>query len=272
MTALRLLSTLVLTATLAARGAAFPLSEADVRAALESRDATLVMIDSASGVASVVGPDLATTPLPPCSTFKIWNTLIGTECGVAPAPHAPFYTWDKVAREYPDWNRDLTLREAFQVSCVPAFQALARRIGPDRMRAWIDRIGYGDRDVSAGPDVFWLPAPGRRTVLITPREQAELIRRLIRRELPFSETSCAALREVMLVHRTPRGTLYGKTGTGRLDTEPRRLGWFVGWIERDGSRIAFAAAVRGDDITGKDVRARVERLLTRQGWLDPVRP
>ena len=61
------------------------------------------------------------------------------------------------------------------MSCVPAFQALAHRIGPQTMQRWLDRLGYGDRDLSAGIDVFWLPAPGRKTLLISPYESVDLV-------------------------------------------------------------------------------------------------
>ena len=33
------------------------------------------------------------------------------------------------------------------------------------MQIWIDRIGFGDRNTSAGVDVFWLPAKGRSNVM-----------------------------------------------------------------------------------------------------------
>lgn len=48
---------------------------------------------------------------------------------------------------------------------MPAFQDLARQIGAERMQIWIDRIGFGDRNTSAGVDVFWLPAKGRSNVM-----------------------------------------------------------------------------------------------------------
>ena len=112
----------------------------------------------------------------PCSTFKIWNTLIGIESGIISSPDQPFYQWDGEKRSISAWNRDLTLREAFQASCVPAFQNLARQIESERMQYWLDRIEYGDRDTSAGIDVFWLPSKGRKTILISPTEQAQLVK------------------------------------------------------------------------------------------------
>jgi len=64
---------------------------------------------------------------PPCSTFKIWNALIGLEYGIITSLDEKFYTWDGVTRSIPDWNKNLILREAFKVSCVPAFQNLAQK-------------------------------------------------------------------------------------------------------------------------------------------------
>ena len=114
-------------------------------------------------------------------------TGIGLEEGLVASPEQSFYEWDGVERSIPAWNQDLSLREAFQASCVPAFQQLARRIGPDRMQKWIEKIGYGNRDISAGIDVFWLPAKGRQTILISPKEQARLIQRIIAGDVPMSE-------------------------------------------------------------------------------------
>jgi beta-lactamase class D len=123
------------------------------------------------------------------STFKIWNTLIGLENGIISSAEDAFYKWDGETRSIPEWNKDLTLKEAFQGSCVPAFQNLARKIGPQRMRLWIEKIDYGDHNISSGVDVFWLPAIGRKSLLISPEEQAKLIYRLVLGKLFFRESS-----------------------------------------------------------------------------------
>jgi len=111
---------------------------------------------------------------PPCSTFKIWNALIGLEYGIITSPDEKFYTWDGVTRSIPDWNKNLILREAFKVSCVPAFQNLARKIGNKSMQKWIDSINYGDRDISSGIDDFWLPRKDKKSILISAKEQVKL--------------------------------------------------------------------------------------------------
>lgn len=244
-----------------------PVSNATINEAFAGREGAFVLMDCASGATREYRPDASARPLPPCSTFKICNTLVGLECEVISSPNEMFYRWDGVARSIPDWNRDLTLKEAFQVSCVPGYQELARKIGKDRMQTWIETIGYGNRDTSAGLDVFWLPAPGRRTILITPREQAGLIRELVSGKLPFSPRSRGVLKEIMRAKETERGVLYGKTGSGTDATGTYVLGWYVGYVENGGKTYAFACAIQGDKMTGRDARAIIETILMTEGLL-----
>lgn len=251
----------------AACGQTLTVPESVVSGAFAGRKGALVLIDCASDATSDFRPEASSEKLAPCSTFKIWNTLIGIETGVIKSADEAFYKWDGETRAIPEWNKDLTLKEAFQASCVPAFQNLARRIGSVRMQGWLDRIGYGDRNMSAGADAFWLPAKGRKTILITPGEQARLMCRLVTGKLPFSEHSLTVLREVMTCRKTDRGVLYGKTGSGADDNGTYNLGWFVGFVESGGRTQAFACAVKGEGVQGRDARAIVERVLEARGLL-----
>ena len=103
--------------------------EPTVSDAFAGRTGSFVLINCSSGEMSAFFPNESTEPLPPCSSFKIWNTLVGLETGIVHSPDEMFYQWDGKVREIPEWNSDLTLKEAFQSSCVPAFQSLARKIG-----------------------------------------------------------------------------------------------------------------------------------------------
>lgn len=250
---------LVLLLVPAARAAAW--EEDVVRAALDGREGALVVIDTATGEESRFNPELASKKLAPCSTFKIWNTLIGLETGVLESADQDFYRWDGVERFVPGWNQNLTLREAFRVSCVPAFQELARKIGSERMKEWVDRIGYGDRDVSSGLDIFWLPGPDRKPLLITAEEQARLMAQLALGQVPFSPRAQATLKDIMTVQTTDQGTLYGKTGTDADAAGNYILGWFVGYLERGGKTYAFACVLQDQNVMGKDARAVIERVF-----------
>jgi beta-lactamase class D len=230
------------------------------------RKGTLVLI-TGNNAPVIYQTQIANQKFAPCSTFKIWNTLIGLENGLISSPDEPFYEWDGVKRFIPEWNQNLNLRQAFQYSCVPAYQELARRIGEGPMQAGLDKIGYGDRNISSGLDVFWLPEEGRRPILISPIEQAELMKKLAAGDVPFSEKSQKVLREIMTARSTLRGTLFGKTGTSGNNADGVSIGWYVGYIESNGQTHAFACLLEGKDVMGKDARAIVEALAEKEGWL-----
>ena len=259
--------TVFLTTVTLANPEVFPIPEKPVEAAFGGRNGTFVIIDCSSQAVSTFHPELAAEKLPPCSTFKIWNTLIGFENGIISSPDEAFYKWNGKVYSRLEWNKDMTLKEAFRVSCVPAFQTLAKKIGPEKMQLWLDKIKYGDCNTSSGIDVFWLPEKGRKPLLISPAEQAELICRLVNGKLPFSEKSRAALKEIMIVKKTANGAFYGKTGTGTDDNGKFNIGWFAGYVESNGKTYAFACAIKGESVTGIDARRIVETILEKNGLL-----
>ena len=72
----------------------------------------------------------------PASTFKIPNAIIGLETGVIKNEHQIF-KWDGKPRAMKQWERDLSLRGAIQVSAVPVFQQIAREVGEVRMQKYL---------------------------------------------------------------------------------------------------------------------------------------
>jgi beta-lactamase class D len=232
----------------------------------EGYDTALVIYNRSLDAVTNVNPARSAQRLPPCSTFKIYNTLIGLELGLLPGPDEPWYKWDDVQRDIDGWNRNLSLREAFQVSAVPAYQILARQIGPERMKKYIEQINYGTKDISAGIDIFWLPQPGRTSVMISADEQVALLNKLLDGKLPFAENNVAVLRDIMEAAKTEKGTLYGKTGS--CTDSNGQVGWFVGFIESKGTNYVFACNITGgENPSGKTARTIVENVLKSQGLL-----
>ena len=64
----------------------------------------------------------------PASTFKIPNTLIILEEGLI-KNQFEIIKWDGKEREYAPWNKDQTLKSAFQHSCVWCYQRYAKQVG-----------------------------------------------------------------------------------------------------------------------------------------------
>jgi beta-lactamase class D len=179
----------------------------------------------------------------PASTFKIPNSIIALETGAVADPDKDVFKWDGVVRNFPDWNRDHTLRSAIAASAVPVYQEIARRIGADRMKAFVDKLDYGNRDIGGTPiDYFWLSGNLR----ISPLQQIELLDRLRRGVLPISERSQNLTREILPVTKVASAIIRAKSGLiGVDDKSPAggvsaTVGWLVGWAEKGSTQTIFA--------------------------------
>jgi len=225
----------------------------------EHATGTIALFDSATGRSSCSDVALCQREVLPASTFKIPNALIALETGVLEDPETVLQ-WDGRPRAIAEWNQDHTLRTAMRVSCVPCFQWVARSIGIDRMRDWVSRFEYGNRDVSGGIDQFWLSGGLR----ISPLEQIDFLRRLDGGKLPVGERSLELLRDILALDVGQNHVLRGKTGLSRPPEAPTLLGWFVGWVEIAERRVYFATLVTdvGHDVDIVPLRRRLtERIL-----------
>lgn len=168
----------------------------------------------------------------PASTFKIPNSLIALSTGaVASVDDIVPYDGKPVAR--PEWARAMGLREAIKVSNVPVYQELARRIGMDRMRGALVRMGYGNNDTGKVVDRFWLDGP----LEISAIEQTVFLAKLAQGQLPFENVHMEAVRAI--ARQDGPAELYAKTGWGKRPVQPD-IGWWVGWIKKEGKLYTFA--------------------------------
>jgi len=95
-----------------------------------------------------------------------------------------------------------------------------------------------------------------------------LLNKLLNGELLFSKKNILILRDIMQVAKTEKGTLYGKTGSAMESDGKWNLGWFVGFLEHNGTTYVFACNIMGGkEPSGKVARAIVEDVLRSQGLL-----
>lgn len=214
---------------------------------------TMVLLKDGSGTAQVFDADRSARGYLPASTFKIPNTMIALETGVAAGPDEVF-PWNGTKYEVAAWNKDLTFKEAFAVSCVPVYQELARRVGQQRMEQWVKAARYGNENIGGGIDVFWLQGDLRISAL----EQVEFLQRLKHDRLPFSRKNMAVVKDFMTVEQGEGWTLRAKTGWAARNAN---IGWWVGWLERGGEVWYFALNI---DI------AKPEQLPARQSVVKAV--
>ncbi len=162
----------------------------------------------------------------PASTFKIFNSLVALDIPVAPDEQMVI-KWDSVDRR-PEWNQDLTMRDAFKVSSVPYYQEIARRIGNQYMQQYLDTADYGNKNANGAIDLFWL----NDTLQISADEQVGLLKRMYFYELPFTERAQRIVRSMMLQEDTEDYKLYYKTGWSAPNGADEQVVWVVGFVER----------------------------------------
>ena len=170
------------------------------------------------------------------STFKILNSMIALEEGVI-SGRLSIIKWDGTLYEYNSWNRDQTLEGAFKQSCVWCFQELARRVGPEKYRSYIEKMNYGQLKETFDATSFWLDG----ALEISASEQVEFLKGVYRRSFPFSQHSYDVLKDIMVVEDSGSYTIRAKTGWAAR-VKPQ-VGWYVGYIEAKGDVWFFATNI-----------------------------
>lgn len=220
----------------------------------------------------VVNPEVAQQRFTPASTFKLPNALISLSEGVAPSADFTL-RWDGTVHTFVKaWNRDHNLRTAMRHSVLWYFQELARRVGQTRMQRALEAMDYGDRNLSAGVDRFWL-----ESLQISPYEQVRFVEKLWANTLPFPKAQQVRVRELLTEYeRSSTHVWRGKTGTalrGRNSNRP--ILWLVGGVEApDGPWLyAMLARTAREDLNRAmgSVRTALTRALLERGGALPQR-
>jgi beta-lactamase class D len=209
--------------------------------------------------------------MPPCSTFKIPNALISLDVGAVTVDDN-FIRRDRDAVPAQDWwpqrwDEDHDLTSAIRNSVLWYFQELARRVGGEEMQRQLDRLGYGNRDVSGGIDRFWLSSSLR----ISADEQVAFLSRLVRGELPFDPAHVAFVRRALQLdggggeggggEGDDAWALFGKTGSCELP-DGDWVGWLVGWVERPPAEIGSSGSAARRVVYAFNVSAPSYREMT----------
>jgi beta-lactamase class D len=222
---------------------------------------TMIVHDASADVYTVHDRQRAETRFIPASTFKIPNSLIGLSTRtVASVDEILPYGGGKTSR--PEWAHDMSLRDAVKISNVPVYQGMARRIGLPAMRANVRRLNYGSMEIGTTVDTFWLTGPLKISAL----EQTVFLEKLARDHLPFPKEAMAAVRDI--TRQPGTADLHAKTGRGDGPSEHVDLGWWVGWINKDGKLYSFALNIDIPDGVADQRVALGKDALRTLGLLD----
>ena len=146
---------------------------------------TAVIYDASNRRYTIYNDELAEARRSPCSTFKIISSLTALEYGIL-EPRDSTRTWSGEVFWNEDWNRDIDFSEAFRTSCVWYYRQLIDDIGQDRMQEELEKLQYGNCDISdwegrlntnnnnRALTGFWIES----SLLISPKEQTEVMERI----------------------------------------------------------------------------------------------
>lgn len=185
----------------------------------------------------------------PYSTFKVISALSGLENGVL-TDETSRMNYNGTMYANTGWNDDLTLKEAFQKSCIWYFKQVVDTVGKDKIKEELDSLSYGNCDVSewngsninpsADLNGFWLES----SLKISPLEQVNVFETIFEGKSKYRIANIEIVKELMLAEENGDEKIYGKTGSGNGKA------WFVGFSETIEERTYFAVYL--NDNTQKD--------------------
>ena len=228
----------------------------DLLAVFEAHGATgsFAVLDVTANRLTLVGAERAQQRFIPASTFKIANSLIALETGSVADAHE-IIPYGGQPQPIAAWEQDMSIRDAMRASNVPVFQTVARRVGRTAYTDYLARLDFGNGQVGEEVDRFWLSGP----LAISAAEYTGFLSRLARQELPLSTRSQAIVRDITRLETRGDAMLHGKTG---WTTAPDPgIGWFVGWVERNGTLHSFALNIDMRDRADAPKRTEIAGAL-----------
>lgn len=216
------------------------ISYIDLSACFKQYDGCFVLYDSGNDSWSIHNMEHAALQVSPDSTYKIYDALFGLEEGVITLDNWVI-EWNGESYPFEAWNADQSLQSAMTYSVNWYFQEVDERLGADRLRSYMRKIGYGNRNISGDFSAYWMEA----SLKISPIEQVELLTKLYNNDFDFAPENINAIKDSICLSTSDNRTFYGKTGTGRVDGEDIN-GWFVGFVETADNTYFFATNIMAD--------------------------
>jgi len=193
----------------------------------------------------------------PCSTFKIALSLMGYNENILIDESHPELNFKEGYTEWLKiWKQPHTPTTYIKNSCLWYSHVITKKLGVKKFQDYVTKFNYGNQDISGdlGQDNSLTKSWISSSLKISPEEQIIFLQKLVNKKLPVSLKSHEMTKRILFVEHLKDGwKLYGKTGAGHIKNpdlplnEDHKLGWFVGWIEKDNRRIIFVHYLDGKE-------------------------
>ena len=192
----------------------------------------------------------------PCSTFKIPLALMAFDAGILKSEEQKL-KWDGPKQYLPAWEKDHDSYSWLKESVVWFSQRITSELGLSVIKKYLNDFQYGNQDFSGGLTKAWLSS----SLKISAREQLDFLVKLKKNQLSIrSEVGGRVISLLPEEIVESEFKIRGKTGSGATWMDPNSkvdppqgIGWYVGYLEKEGKYFAFASVLTSDTSKGKFV-------------------
>lgn len=232
----------------------------DLSSYFENYTGSFILYDQSADQWDIYNMDNASKRISPNSTYKIYDALLGLESGIITPEHSSF-TWNGEPCPFESWESDQDLDSAMHNSVNWYFQAIDSQAGFHSVKTFLQTINYGNQNIGTNLNLYWTDF----SLKISPIEQVELLQDFCQNEFHFAPQNIQAVKNALLLSTTSSGSLYGKTGTGRVNDKDIN-GWFIGYIEKDNNIYYFTTNIQADsNATGNQATEITKAILSDLG-------
>ena len=205
---------------------------------------TFGMFDNSRGEFTIYDLDRFKSPAVPGQTFQVLSTLIALHTGKLTDERSTITAGDSIPSV-------LRIDSAFKKHSDAHLTALAKMIGRDTLKYWIDSVKYGNKKIGKEITAFW-----NDSLTISPDEQLGMVKRLYFKQLPFRASVQESVKKMMIVENNAQLQLAYQVGI--IPKSTGQLVWVIGWIEEN--RHVYPFVLQFDAASGADGRALGEKL------------
>lgn len=221
-------------------------------------DGSLVLYDKEADQYLIHNKNQSTLRVSPNSTYKIYSALLGLESGTITDENS-LAKWNGLKYPIGSWNADQDLTSAMKNSVTWYFQTLDQQVQPGRIQTFLDRIRYGNRDLSGGISEYWLES----SLKISPVEQVQLLKKFYANQFGFKKKNIQTVKDSIKLERKEGALLSGKTGTGTVNGKNIN-GWFIGYVESGRNTYFFATNIQNENNANGSKAAEITLSILKE--------
>ncbi|WP_174612951.1 BlaR1 family beta-lactam sensor/signal transducer [Virgibacillus ihumii] len=227
----------------------------DLSSYFNEYDGSFVLYDLQQRQYTIYNKDKSTLRVSPNSTYKIYSALFALESKVITQKNTAM-KWKGKTYPYSAWNQNHSLFTAMENSVTWYFQRLDKKVQMENIKTYLEKINYGNQNVSGGMEDYWLES----SLKISPIEQVQKLKDFYTNEFEFNRKNVTLVKEAIKLETKDNATLYGKTGTGTIN-ENNVNGWFIGYIETSNNTYFFATNIENDTHANGSIAAEITKSI-----------